>query len=85
MPIKIQSDLPAREILEKRTTMTSVIPNWAPEYPPIADLYSESDAGQTGYGAAASSVAVQYAAAGGRDLYEDEQPPVAEYLCNAFE
>ena len=85
MPIKIQSDLPAREILDNENIF--VMDEYRAMHQNIRPLqiYSESDAGQTGYGAAASSVAVQYAAAGGRDLYENEQPSVSEYLCNTSE
>ena len=75
MPIKIQSDLPAREILDNENIFVmdeyrAMHQNIRPLQICILNLMP---------------VAVQYAAAGGRDLYENEQPPVSEYLCNTFE
>ena len=82
MPIKIQSDLPAREILDNENIFVmdeyrAMHQNIRPLQICILNLMPVKQD-------AASSVAVQYAAAGGRDLYENEQPPVSEYLRHSF-
>lgn len=86
MPIKIQSDLPAREILDNENIFVmdeyrAMLQNIRPLQICILNLMPVKQDTEL----AASSVAVQYAAAGGRDLYENEQPSVSEYLCNTSE
>lgn len=75
MPIKIQSDLPAKEILEKENIFvmdeTRALHQ---DIRPIRIFNIKSDAAEGGDGAAASAFAVQYTVAGGCDLYGDVQP-----------
>ena len=65
MPIRIQNDLPAKEILEKENTQ--------PGDPTTESRNPESDAAEGGYRASASQKFFQYTIAGGCDIYYSKQ------------
>ena len=69
MPIKIQGDLPVKEILEKENIFvmdeSQCIPSGHPSY---SDTYPESDAIKRRDGASASPFPFQYTTAGGCHL-----------------
>ena len=65
MPIKIQGDLPVKEILEKEIELNSCSSGHSSD----SDPDSESDAAERRDGTSASAFAVKYTTAGGCDFY----------------
>ena len=62
MPIRVQNELPAREILEGENIFVMDEGRaGAPGYKTPGDRYPEPDAAERGYGAAASALSVQHA------------------------
>ena len=66
MPIKIQGDLPVKEILEKENIFVMDESD--------SDPYSESDASERGDRASAPSFSFQYTASGGCNIYGGTEP-----------
>ena len=86
MPIKVQNALPAKEILENENIFV-MDENRAmhQDIRPLKGLHSEPHASEAGYRIAAVTGTVQYTAACGSDVYEDEQSYFPEYADPAFE
>ena len=75
MPIKIQGDLPVKEILEKENIFVMDEGRAsASGYPSDPDSDPESDATEGGDRASASTLSFQYTAAGGCDFYGSREP-----------
>ena len=73
MPIKVQSDLPAREILERENIFVMDENRAvASGYPSDPHRNFESDATEGGHGAAAAAFSLQYAASGRRHICKSE-------------
>ena len=79
MPIKIQSDLPVKEILEKENIFVMDEKSSTPGYPSHSDFNFKSDALKRGDRAAAFAFSVKYTAAGGCFLYDGQQPYLEKY------
>ena len=67
MPIKIQGDLPVKEILERENIF--VMDEGSSGYPSNSDSDSESDAAERGDRTSAFAFSVKYTTAGGCNVY----------------
>ena len=85
MPIKVQSDLPARAILESENIFV-MDENRAdePGYPSAADSDPESDADEGRDGDPASACTVQYTAAGGLYVSDAVDSRIQEHVSQPF-
>ena len=81
MPIRIQNNLPAKEILESENIFVMDESRVDAGYPSPSGLYPESHADQGRYGIADPAGIFQYPAAGQRDLYDRKEPQFPEYIC----
>ena len=80
MPIRVQNDLPVKEILEQENIF--VMDEYRAASGNPSDQYRafESDAAERGYGTADFTFPFQYAAAGGRYVCTNDKPCVKEHI-----
>ncbi len=74
MPIKVQAELPAKEILRERIYLSWMRTGCPSGYTPDSDSDFKLDAPEGGDRASAAAIPVQHTTAGGCDFHDHEQP-----------
>ena len=85
MPIRVQNDLPVKEILEQENIFVMDEYRAAHQEDPSDQHRAfESDAAERGYGTADFTFPFQHAAAGGRHICANDQSCVKEHIHQSY-
>ena len=82
MPIRVQNDLPVKEILEQENIF--VMDEFTSGYPTYQYRVVKPDAFKRRYRVADSAGVIKYTAAGGCDICEGDKPCIQEYIHQSY-